>query len=40
MNLIITCLFTACQTLPSGESNQSLVQHQPLSVEAVQAVQT
>ncbi|MEJ2592782.1 MAG: LysM peptidoglycan-binding domain-containing protein [Candidatus Thiodiazotropha sp.] len=40
MNLIIACLFTACQTLPSGESHQSLVQSQPLSAEAVQAVQT
>lgn len=40
MNLIIACLFTACQTLPSGESHQSMVQNQPLSAEVVQAVQT
>lgn len=40
MNIIIACLFTACQTLPSGESSQSLVQSQPLSAETVQAVQT
>lgn len=37
MSLLITCLLTACQTLPTGEAETAL-HHQPLSAEVTQAV--
>jgi membrane-bound lytic murein transglycosylase D len=37
MNLFITCLLTACQTLPSGE-NDAVSNHQPLAPAVTQAL--
>jgi membrane-bound lytic murein transglycosylase D len=40
MNLFLTCLLTACQTLPRGESNAVTTNHQPLASGVIQAVAT
>lgn len=39
MNLLLACLFTACQTLPNGERDAS-VSPQPLTPEVAAAVET
>ncbi len=39
MNLLVACLFTACQSLPSGEGESALLQT-PLTPETIEAVQT
>ncbi len=39
MNLIVACLFTACQTLPSGEGESALLQT-PLAPKTIEAIQT